>query len=103
MRVDKSGVVVMTSDSAKAHFGRIALQGEQVKIPDLLALVESTVASGKAEVASIRSGSRIYQVHALPKPDKTLVDIYATDVTDLERSGSARKKRSAQRRTSCPS
>ena len=86
MRVDKNGVVVMTSDSAKAHFGRIALQGEQVKIPDLLALVESTVASGKAEVASIRSGSRIYQVHALPKPDKTLVDIYATDVTDLERS-----------------
>ena len=85
MRVDKSGVVVMTSDrceGARAHRPP-RRAGEDSRF---VGVGRKHRRLGKAEVASIRSGSRIYQVHALPKPDKTLVDIYATDVTDLERS-----------------
>ena len=92
MRVNEEGLVLMTNDSAKAHFGRIALQGEKVKLPDLLTLVTESVGSGKSTVSSIQSGARIYQVHVLPDASKKIVDIYATDVTDLEKARTRAEK-----------
>jgi signal transduction histidine kinase/CheY-like chemotaxis protein len=92
LRVNRQGLVLMNNDSAKARFGRLALQGEKVKLPDLMELIEASLSSSESQVASIQIASRIYQVHILPQKNQTFVDIYATDVTDLERARSRAEK-----------
>lgn len=92
LRVNRQGLVLMNNDSAKSHFGRNALQGEKVKLPDLMGLIEESLSSGKSQVASIKNASRIYQVHILPQDNHAFVDVYATDVTDLERARTRAEK-----------
>jgi signal transduction histidine kinase/CheY-like chemotaxis protein len=92
LRINHDGVVVMTNDSAKAHFGRNALQGERVKLTDLDELVRESIQSGQSAVSSVQNGGRIYQVHILPDHSKKHVDVYSTDVTDLERAKTRAEK-----------
>ena len=92
LRVNMQGVVLMNNDSAKTQFGRYALLGEKVKLPDLMELIEASLKSSESKVASIQKGSRIYQVHILPQENQSFVDVYATDVTDLERARSRAEK-----------
>jgi len=92
LRVNMQGVVLMNNDSAKTQFGRYALLGEKVKLPDLMELIEASLKSSESKVASIQKGSRIYQVHILPQKNQSFVDVYATDVTDLERARSRAEK-----------
>ena len=92
LRINRDGVVVMTNDSARAHFGRNALQGERVKLTDLDDLVRESIQSGQSAVSSVQNGGRIYQVHILPDRSKKYVDVYSTDVTDLERARTRAEK-----------
>lgn len=92
LRINNAGVVVMTNDSAKAHFGRNALEGERIKLTDLDDLVRESIQSGQSAVSSVQNGGRIYQVHVLPDRSKTYVDVYSTDVTDLERAKTRAEK-----------
>ena|GEM_PF-452849 len=92
LRINRDGVVVMTNDSARAHFGRNALQGERVKLTDLDDLVRESIQSGQSAVSSVQNGGRIYQVHILPDRSKKFVDVYSTDVTDLERARTRAEK-----------
>ena len=92
LRINSAGAVVMTNDSAKAHFGRNALEGETIKLTDLDALVQESVQSGQSAVSSVQNGGRIYQVHILPDRSKKYVDVYCTDVTNLERAKTRAEK-----------
>lgn len=92
MRVAKDGLVLLTNDSAKAHFGSIAMVGETLDWSKLVHAANESLVEKQTATLSESHRTRIYQVKLVPNPEFNFVNIYAYEVTELERAKSRAEK-----------
>ena len=92
LRISNTGQVLLTNDSAKAHFGVHANVGESLKFLDIIEHAQDALKRQTPVATSLHHLSRIYQVNLLPYPELGYVNMYASDVTELEQARSRAEK-----------
>ena len=92
MRIKEDGGVLLTNDSAKAHFGVHATVGKPLQFLDIVERAKEALAKNQPLATSLHHRSRIYQVNLLPYPDLGYVNMYASDVTELEQARARAEK-----------
>lgn len=92
MRIKEDGGVLLTNDSAKAHFGVHATVGKPLQFLDIVERAREALTKNQPLATSLHHRSRIYQVNLLPYPDLGYVNMYASDVTELEQARSRAEK-----------
>lgn len=92
LRLNANGVVLLNNASAIDQFGQDAEIGKRIQIDDIVRGVNASLNHGRGLVFTAAHQSRIYQVNLLPYPDLGYVNMYASDVTELEQARSRAEK-----------
>ena len=92
LRLSPEGLVLLTNDSARGHFGMSAIMGEMLQWHDLVTAVGAAFADGQPASLSASHRTRIYQVKLVPNLEFGFVNVYAFEVTELEQAKSRAQK-----------
>ena len=92
LRLSPEGLVLLTNDSAREHFGMSAIMGEVLQWHDLVTAVGAAFADGQPASLSASHRTRIYQVKLVPNLEFGFVNVYAFEVTELEQAKSRAQK-----------
>ena len=92
MRLSAEGLVLLTNDSARAHFGASAIVGETLQWHELVLGAQQAYEGGTATSMSASHKNRIYQLKVVPNLEFGFVNVYAFEVTELEQAKSRAQK-----------
>ena len=92
LRLSPEGLVLLTNDSARAHFGASAIMGELLQWPDLVHATAQAFETNESTSISAAHRTRIYQVKLVPNAEFGFVNVYAFEVTELEQAKSRAQK-----------
>ena len=83
--------MLLTNDSARAHFGAPAIVGETLQ-NELVLGAQQAYEGGTATSMSASHKNRIYQLKVVPNLEFGFVNVYAFEVTELEQAKSRAQK-----------
>ena len=92
LRLSPEGLVLLTNDSARAHFGSSAIMGEMLQWHELVSAAGNAYAAGEPASLSASHRTRIYQVKLVPNVEFGFVNVYTYEVTELEQAKSRAQK-----------
>lgn len=92
LRLSKGGMVLLSNKSAKSHFGDNAMLGETLKFQDLVHEAQHCLEREEVRFIKFNHGARMYQLHLLPSVESQCINVYASDVTELEQARTRAEK-----------
>ena len=92
LRLNREGMVLLSNKSAKRHFGEAAMLGETLQFQELVSEAQLSLEQEQVRFIKFNHGARMYQLHLLPSMESDCINVYASDVTELEQARTRAEK-----------